>query len=340
VSDTTAAEHLQIETARRTDRDVLYRALARKLELMARLSSNRAGLILLYHRVGDPQGDPSRELVPSLGSAHLRSQLRHLRKRYRVVRASAILQAVRSRRRGERFPVAVTFDDDYETHCSVAAALLQEQGMTATFFLTGASLVRPTRFWWENLEALVDDGTMEHEHFAEASPRELDEALRREPGALQKLATRVERMEPSRKQALSERLENLRTTPAPHAMGSPDVRALADKGFEIGFHTRQHDFLPVLNESDLQDRLVERREELAAAAGRPMELLAYPHGPGDQRVAEAARRLGYGAAYTVQAAAVVPTTNAHLLPRWEPPFRSDGIFQLKLAKTLLLGTHP
>ena len=65
------------------------RALARWHDLRCRWSSKRAGLALCYHAVGDPAGDPERELVPPLGTRTFEAQLRHLRARYRLVRASA-----------------------------------------------------------------------------------------------------------------------------------------------------------------------------------------------------------------------------------------------------------
>ena len=91
---------------------LLGRPLAFLLRVILRLSARRAGLALVYHRIGDPPGDPDRELVPARGTAQFESELRHLKKRYRVVPASRLLEAAAARRRGERFPVSITFDDD------------------------------------------------------------------------------------------------------------------------------------------------------------------------------------------------------------------------------------
>ena len=84
---------------------------------LARLSSSRVGVVVVYHRVGGTEpGDPHRELLPTLPADELDEQLRHLQRNYRVVPATEILEATRSRRRGQPFPVAVTFDDDLESH--------------------------------------------------------------------------------------------------------------------------------------------------------------------------------------------------------------------------------
>ena len=42
--------------------------VARLIELRCRLSARNVGLALCYHRVGDPEGDPLRELVPAIGT--------------------------------------------------------------------------------------------------------------------------------------------------------------------------------------------------------------------------------------------------------------------------------
>ena len=127
-------------------------------EYAARGSGRRVGLVLAYHRVDDPPGDVERELVPAVGSACFRAQMRHLAARYEIVEAQEILSAASARRRGGKFPVAITFDDDLPTHARVAAPLLAQLGLPATFFLSGASLERPFQFWWERLQDAFDSG--------------------------------------------------------------------------------------------------------------------------------------------------------------------------------------
>src|SRR5207247_613080 len=74
--------------------------VAATIERALRRTELRCGLAVMYHRVGDPAGDPSRELVPSLGRQLFESQLRYLGRRYRVVRASELLEAGLARGRG------------------------------------------------------------------------------------------------------------------------------------------------------------------------------------------------------------------------------------------------
>src|SRR5256886_3096402 len=52
-----------------------------------RLTGLRAGLAVMYHRVGEPPGDYAFELVPNLGTRLFESQIRYLRRAFRLVRS-------------------------------------------------------------------------------------------------------------------------------------------------------------------------------------------------------------------------------------------------------------
>ncbi|MEA2403942.1 MAG: hypothetical protein QOE08_589, partial [Thermoleophilaceae bacterium] len=132
--------------------------LAGGAEWLLRHTALRAGIAVAYHRVGPTAGDPERELDPALPLALLERQVQHLSARHRLVPASRLPAAARMRRRGEPFPVAITFDDDLSSHAQHAASVLQRAGAPATFFLNGASLEGPHAFWWERLQRAVDRG--------------------------------------------------------------------------------------------------------------------------------------------------------------------------------------
>jgi hypothetical protein len=60
------------------------------------------------------------------------------------------------------------------------------------------------------------------------------------------------------------------------------------------------------------------REDLAAAAGAPVNYFAYPHGKADTRSATAVRRAGFNAAFTGLPQPVRDGDDCHRLGRWEP----------------------
>jgi peptidoglycan/xylan/chitin deacetylase (PgdA/CDA1 family) len=283
-----------------------------------RLTGLRAGLAVMYHRVGDPPGDYATELVPNLGTRMFESQVRYLRRLFRLVPASELHDAVAARRRGGRFPAAITFDDDDAGHALVSAPILERHGAPATFFLNGASLAAPFRFWWEVVELAVRRG------------------IEQPQGDIHEHAMRVQMLPAAERAAVVERLEE-KVGPAPPDAGMREalVRELADGGFEIGFHTLRHEFLTLLDSDALTRAMADGRDELAAIAGRPLDTIAYPHGGAEPREADAARAAGFRWGYTTRAMAVTPESDPLLLGRVECSFRSMGHFALRLSRALL-----
>jgi peptidoglycan/xylan/chitin deacetylase (PgdA/CDA1 family) len=78
------------------------------------------------------------------------------------------------------------------------------------------------------------------------------------------------------------------------------LRALADRGVEIGSHTSTHPHLTRLSDRELELELRESRTALEAEVGRHCRFLAYPYGEEDGRVRAAARAAGYEAAFALQ----------------------------------------
>ena len=306
-------------------RGVFLRALglpiARLLVRLARFSGHGVGVALVYHRLGDPAGDPRRELVPAMGSELFAAQVRHLASGYRLVAASELLAATRERRRGERFPVAITFDDDLSSHVDAAAPILSAAGATATFFVCGASLHGPHRFWWERLQAAVEDDV-------DLSTLDLREKT------IHDLGRRMQALAPGARDELDARLAEL-VGPDPQESGlrAEALRQLAASGLEIGFHTRRHDALPPLGDAELAEAMRAGRSELEEVVG-PLRTISYPHGLADARVAAAARAAGFEAGFTGVPAAVTNGSDPLLLGRVSPSYASLGELAFDVAWTV------
>jgi peptidoglycan/xylan/chitin deacetylase (PgdA/CDA1 family) len=67
---------------------------------------------------------------------------------------------------------------------------------------------------------------------------------------------------------------------------------LAERGWEVGSHSRTHRRLSALDDDELHEELAGSRRELSAHFGR-CDGVSYPFGEIDARVLEAARRAGY-----------------------------------------------
>jgi peptidoglycan/xylan/chitin deacetylase (PgdA/CDA1 family) len=299
-----------------------------------RRSGRRAGIVLVYHRVGDPhQASAEGWLSPRLGTDLFEAQLRHLAARYRVVPASDLLDAVKSRRRGDLFPAAVTFDDDLQSHVREALPILKRVGIPATFFVTGASLSAPFSFWWERIDRAIDSGALSESELRAMVPERAGDRSR---SGLPSIARDIELMPPEQRDALAEELgERAGPDPPDAGLREADLQALASSGFEIGFHTLRHPNLAILDGPELELALTDGRNRVAAAIGREITSIAYPGGKWDKRVVDAAAGAGYRFGFTTDPEPVLTDSDPRCIPRLDPVWCDTlGHFELALSRLL------
>jgi len=282
------------------------------LDLALRASGRKRAAVLVYHRVGDPPGDPDVELVPALGSVLFAAQLRLLCRRYRIVPAAELLDAALARRRFGRFPVAITFDDDWPGHKTVTAPLLAAAGAPATFFLNGA----PAAFWFELLQAAYDCGLL--------AP----------PAAIHEHAARIQAMPAEQRAREAQALRDRLGEPPRGAVPADDVRALAREGHEIGFHTRDHETLTTVRGEALDAALRNGREQLEQAAGAKIDAIAYPGGAVDAEVLARVRAAGFARGYTTRAEPLAAGVDPLAVGRVYPAHDTAGRLFMSLARTL------
>jgi peptidoglycan/xylan/chitin deacetylase (PgdA/CDA1 family) len=83
-------------------------------------------------------------------------------------------------------------------------------------------------------------------------------------------------------------------------LDAAEILDMQRAGVTFHSHTRSHASLPTLDEARLAEELAGSRAELQALLGTPVDLLAYPFGHVDERVALAAKQAGYRAAFSTQ----------------------------------------
>lgn len=298
----------------------------------ARLSARACGLALLYHGVAEATGDPD-EILPAQAATTLEAQVRHLRRHYRLVPASELLEATRSRRRGQRIPVALTFDDDLRSHVTHAAPLLRRIDAPAAFFLCGASLTAPRRFWWEDLQIVLDSRALLPDALPGIRSEMVGAALAGKERAAKRLAAEIEQLTPTARADVASVLRTVAGDAGPEAgLRGSEARFLADRAFEVGFHTLHHDRLSELGDDELEAAFVDGRAELEAAVGRALTSVSYPHGSADERVAAAARAAGFRWGFGGGEGAVAADDDPLLLPRVAATADSPGAFALEVAR--------
>ena len=224
-----------------------------------------------------------------------------------------LIEAAVRRRRGEPYPVALTFDDDLGEHLEHAAPLLAAEGLPATFFLCGRDLLGDGEFWWETLQRAADAG---------ASISELPPTAATGPGpassaaGLRARAASIEVLPPGERDAATAKLIALAGERTPERrLGERQIAELTRRGHSVGFHTRRHQLLTGLDDDALRSALNDGREQLARATGTPIEMIAYPHGRVDQRVADVAREEGFATGFATGGAGITPDSDPLRLDR-------------------------
>jgi peptidoglycan/xylan/chitin deacetylase (PgdA/CDA1 family) len=289
--------------------------------------------VLVYHQIGPGSGDPRRHLVPQLDLELFRAQLAYLTRRYELVSLKQLRERIAVRTRGDRLPIALTFDDDLPAHSKYAVPLLKEAGAPATFFLTGASLHGQGSFWWQDLQSVADRGGQAWTDLV----RVLDSSGRLIPEqtSVHSLAHRIESMAPQARARADARIRAAADpSPADGCMSSDEIMRVARSGFEIGFHTLRHQNLQTLSDEQLGRALTEGLDDFRALTGHRPTSIAYPHCRADLRIAKAARAAGFTLGCVCDGGAVQANDRPLLIDRIDAWSDSIGSFVLKLARAV------
>jgi peptidoglycan/xylan/chitin deacetylase (PgdA/CDA1 family) len=294
---------------------------------------------LIFHRVLD-EPDP---LHPGeVTRDDFKRVLSWVREQYNVISSADAVAGLKSGRLPAR-PLVITFDDGYADNHDLAAPILLEMGLPATFFVASGYL---------------DGGRMFNDTVAaavgECSAKELDltalelgryallttEDRRR---ALSKILTQVKALPVDRRTDVTEKIARAAKVVAPEAlmMTSGQVASLHRSGFEIGGHTWMHPILARLDGSAARAEIQKGRQRLEEIIGSKVRFFAYPNGrPGEDftpQTVALVREVGFEAAFTTTPGVAVGGSDLFQLPRFTPWDRSRIRFGARMLRNMLNG---
>ena len=140
-------------------REILARVFGRLglVGLLERVAAAaRPGLIVLtYHRIAEPGADPFYDPVISATAESFRSEIEWLRRHVRVLALPEVVSMMESGSRQSEPCALVTFDDGYRDNFELAAPILSELNVPATFFLPTAFLESPRLPWWDEVAYVI-----------------------------------------------------------------------------------------------------------------------------------------------------------------------------------------
>lgn len=243
-----------------------------------------------------------------------------------------LTEAVRCLMEGRPLPpraTVVTFDDGYRDNLEVAAPILRELAIPATFFLVPEFLSSEKAPWWERLAWAIQKRRRREPTGWKGMTLDLDRED--STAVVDALARRLKTLvEAERQQAVKELIEVMDPAgeePVGPMMDWDGARQLAGMGFNIGSHSSRHMILSNESpESQLED-LRGSRALLERGIGTSIDLLAYPNGSTadfDQSTLEAAGQSGYRAAVTTisgwndRATDLLALRRFVMYPEWGP----------------------
>ena len=240
--------------------------------------------------------------------------------------------------------LSITFDDGYADNHDVALPILQEHGLSATFFVS-TGFMDGGRMWNDTLiEAVraakgdsldltglglpglesVSLSTMQERRRA---VDQLIKACRYLPMAQREAATQ----EVARKAGGS--------LPSALMMSRDQLQAMHAQGMELGGHTVTHPILARLALDEARTEVKSGKDALESILQSPVTSFAYPNGrPGEdftQDHVDLVKELGFEAAVTTAWGVSRRSSDRHQLPRFTPWDKGRLAFGLRLAKNLV-----
>ncbi|MBA2555988.1 MAG: polysaccharide deacetylase family protein [Chloroflexi bacterium] len=280
------------------------------------------GVVLMYHRVAEPESDVHGLSVPP---RIFQRQMEFLKRAWHVMPVGEFVEANAAGRLPDR-AVAITFDDGYLDNLENAAPILVRLGLPAMFFLTTQAMRGRPEYWWDTLERVLIASP--------EVPPALEVTVKGEPVRLE-TSTRDQRMAAHARLhqamvdgSLGERDDCHRrivawagkSAPPPEAriLSGGQMQELARlPGCAIGVHTVHHLGLPAQRMEVVGREIIESRQELERLLQRPVTVFAYPYGYYDDETTAAAGRAGLAAAFTCDSRAAIQADDRLCLPRVE-----------------------
>lgn len=314
---------------------VLLRAVAGPLSR----SGGRARLIVLtYHRLL-AEADP---LLPGeTDAAQLRMQLQVLRDSFNVLRLDAACEQLRRGVLPSR-AVCLTFDDGYASNARVAVPILQELGLTATFFIAtgfinGGRMFNDTVI--ETVRRLPQRADLQSVGLGDC-PLPDDQARR---DLIDTILSRVKYLPLQEREQWVDRLARLAQGNLPDdlMMTDQDVVRMHRAGMEIGGHTHLHPILTQVDPQQARDDINQGKQVLESLTGAPVVSFAYPNGqPGRDYAVEHTRMVrecGFAQAVTTARGIIRPQPDWWQLPRIGSWDRTPQRFAARLLQSYLLN---
>lgn len=298
-------------------------------------------MILTYHRV---PADPDSLLPEEPDADRFREQMRWMRSYCDLL---PLPEAAERLMQGDipARAASITFDDGYADNFEVAAPILDELGIPATFFIaTGA--VETGAMWNDRViegvryaDRVVDVAEL---HSLEVEDLPVECAADR-IRAIATIIDRIKYLESDHRASIAEAVyrSSCGDRPLRLMMDSAMVAGLAAKGHDIGAHTVSHPILTAVDARVAAAEIEKSRDWVATVTGSEPRSFAYPNGKRgvdfDESHMKMIRDAGFRLAVSTDWGCATRTSDSSALPRFTPWEYDRFGFWSRLIKTQILS---
>lgn len=279
-------------------------ALTRVLETAPRRSCL---IVLNYHRLGQPNGQPYDDGTFSATAYEFESQVEFLKRRYSIVTLDEAIQLVTGKQTFRGAAVLLTFDDGYLDNFQIAYPILRSLGVQGSFFLISSFVGSNELPWWDRIAYGVKRAR--NRVIALDYPNRMQfDLTQQDPADVIRVILAQYKKLPSRSDAARflAHLERAcepepRTTAERLFLNWSEAAEMRANGMAIGCHTHTHPILSQLTVEEQYDELRTVKETIQARLSIPANVLAYPVGKKTTftpQTEEVLQQLGYTAAFS------------------------------------------
>jgi peptidoglycan/xylan/chitin deacetylase (PgdA/CDA1 family) len=292
--------------------------------------------ILIFHRVLSAR-DP---LFPEEIDAPRFDQIcRWLKASFNVLPLDAAVASLKAGTLPQR-AACITFDDGYADNFRVAMPILQQQGLTATFFIA-TGFLDGGRMWNDTIIAAMRDCRAEV-----LDLRELDlgrhplQSLNERGTAILALIRQLKHRPVQERATLTEQIALAAQVqlPVDLMMTSAEVLAMRRGGMQIGAHTVSHPILATLTAAQAREEVESSKQSLEQLLGERVGLFAYPNGKPVEdytsETVEVIRSLDFDAAVSTAWGASTQRDDMFQLRRFTPWDKTRSRFGLRMLSNL------
>lgn len=290
-------------------------------------------LIMIYHRVLD---EPDYMRPGEVDKEAFTWQMQLVAKYFNVLPLAEALERMQNDTLPPR-AVCITFDDGYADNYTNALPILQQYGLTATFFIASGFL-DGGRMWNDTVIEVLRNTKDAELDLSEIDLGKFDISDDyKKSRAASEIIQSIKHLSFDLRKKYVDRIALFsKNIPEDLMMTSEQIKDLEQAGMTIGGHTVSHPIMSKIDIDTAKSEVAENKKYLEQLTKKTIEVFAYPNGkPGidyQQNHVDLVRKNNFLAAVSTQWGVATKSSDYWQLPRFTPWDKTPIKFMLRICK--------